>query len=105
MVDEEAINYMESLQVGEFCTVNIPIYSGEVIASTCIYMGKDEEGRYVLKDQNCFKMSKEFMRKNKISIDKDFDGDKAFDIYTDIKKEQEKQENQNKKKNRNRDAR
>lgn len=100
MTDEEAINYMESLQVGEFCTVNIPIYSGEFIASTCIYMGKDDEGRYILKDENCFKMSKDFMRRNKISIDKSFDGDKAFDIYKDIKKEQNKQKSK-----KNRDAR
>lgn len=100
MIDEEAINYMESLQIGEFCTVNIPIYSGEFIASTCIYMGKDEQGRYILKDENCFKMSKEFMRKNKISIDKNFDGDKAFDIYKDIKKEQKKQNKQKSKKDR-----
>ena len=91
MIDEEAINYMENLQVGEFCTVNIPVYSGEFIASTCIYMGKDNEGRYILKDKSCFKMSKDFMRRNKISIDKSFDGDKAFDIYNNIKKEQEKQ--------------
>lgn len=100
MIDEEAINYMENLQVGEFCTVNIPVYSGEFIASTCIYMGKDDEGRYILKDENCFKMSKDFMRRNRISIDKSFDGDKAFDIYRDIKKEQEKQIKQKNKKNR-----
>ena len=100
MINEEAINYMDSLQIGEFCTVNIPVYSGELIASTCIYMGKDEQGRYILKDENCFKMSKDFIRKNRISIDKEFDGDKAFDIYKDIKKAQENKEKQKHKKNR-----
>lgn len=100
MKEQEAIDYLEKLQVGEFITVNIPVFSGEYIASTCIYMGKDDEGRYILKDENCFKMSKDFMLRNKISIDKDFDGDKAFDIYKDIKKEQEKQEKQKNKKNR-----
>ena len=100
MKNEEAIEYLESLIPGQFCTFNIPIYSGEFIASTCIYMGKDNEGRYILKDKSCFKMSKDFMRRNKISIDKSFDGDKAFDIYNNIKKEQEKQKSK-----KNRDAR
>ena len=93
-------DYLDNLQVGEFITVNIPVFSGEYIASTCIYMGKDDEGRYILKDESFFKMSKDFMIKNKISIDKEFDGDKAFDIYKDIKKEQENKEKQKHKKNR-----
>ena len=93
MKEQEAIEYLENLQIGEFITVNIPIYSGETIASTCIYMGKDKDGRYLLKDESCFKLSKEFMIRNNISIDKEFDGDKAFDIYKDIKKKQEKQKN------------
>ena len=67
MKEQEAIDFMEKLEVGEFITVNIPIYSGESIASTCIYMGKDDDGRYVLKDENCFKLSKEFMIRNNIS--------------------------------------
>ena len=78
MKDEEAIEYLESLVPGQFCTVNIPIYSGEFIASTCIYLGKDDEGRYNFKDDNCFKMSKEFLVRNRISVDKTFDGDKAI---------------------------
>ena len=100
MKEQEAIDYLDNLQVGEFITVNIPVFSGEYIASTCIYMGKDDEGRYILKDKCFFKMSKDFMIKNKISIDKEFDGDKAFDIYKDIKKEQENKEKQKHKKNR-----
>ena len=100
MINQEAIEYLEKLEVGEFITVNIPVYSGETIASTCIYIGKDDEGRYVFKDNSCFKLSKEIKKKNNISIDKDFDGDKAFDIYVDIKKEQEKQNKQKNKKNR-----
>ena len=100
MKEQEAIDFMEKLEVGEFITVNIPIYSGESIASTCIYMGKDDDGRYILKDENCFKLSKEFMIRNNISVEKEFDGDKAFDIYKDIKKEQEKQNKQKNKKNR-----
>lgn len=100
MKEQEAIDYLDNLQVGEFITVNIPVFSGEYIASTCIYMGKDDEGRYILKDKSFFKMSKDFMIKNKISIDKEFDGDKAFDIFKDIKKEQENKEKQKHKKNR-----
>ena len=101
MKDEEAIEYLESLVPGQFCTVNIPIYSGEFIASTCIYLGKDDEGRYNFKDDNCFKMSKEFLVRNRISVEKTFDGDKALDIHAQVRKEQLKQ---NKKKS-NRDAR
>ena len=100
MKEQEAIEYLEKLQIGEFITVNIPIYSGETIASTCIYMGKDDNGRYILKDENYFKLSKEFMIRNNISIDKEFDGDKAFDIYKDIKKKKEKQKKQKNKKDR-----
>ena len=91
MKEQEAIDYLDNLQVGEFITVNIPVFSGEYIASTCLYMGKDE---------SCFKLSKDFLIKNKISVDKEFDGDKAFDIYKDIKKEQENREKQKHKKNR-----
>ena len=90
MKEQEAIDYLDNLQVGEFITVNIPVFSGEYIASTCLYMGKDDEGRYILKDESCFKLSKDFLIKNKISVDKD----KAFDIYKDIKKEQENREKQ-----------
>ena len=81
--------------------MNIPIYSGEFIASTCIYLGKDDEGRYSFKDDNCFKMSKEFLVRNRISVEKTFDGDKALDIHAQVRKEQVKQ----KKKKSNRDAR
>lgn len=101
MIDEEAIEYLDSLEPGEFCTINIPIYSGEYIASTCIFLGKDDKGRYNFKDNNCFKFSKDFLMKNKISVDKQFDGNKALDIHEKIKLEQEKKE----KKNKNRDAR
>ena len=100
MKEQEAIDYLDNLQVGEFITVNIPVFSGEYIASTCLYMGKDDEGRYILKDESCFKLSKDFLIKNKISVDKEFDGDKAFYIYKDIKKEQENREKQKHKKNR-----
>ena len=100
MKEQEAIDYLDNLLVGEFITVNIPVFSGEYIASTCLYMGKDDEGRYILKDESCFKLSKDFLIKNKISVDKEFDGDKAFDIYKDIKKEQENREKQKHKKNR-----
>lgn len=101
MKDEEAIEYLDSLEPGQFCTVNIPIFSGEFIASTCIYLGKDDEGRYVLKDENCFKMSKEFLMRNQISVDRNFDGDKAVDIHAKVREQQDRQ----KKKNKNRDAR
>ena len=92
--------HFETVDFSEFITVNIPVFSGEYIASTCLYMGKDDEGRYILKDESCFKLSKDFLIKNKISVDKEFDGDKAFDIYKDIKKEQENREKQKHKKNR-----
>ena len=52
MKEQEAIDYLDNLQVGEFITVNIPVFSGEYIASTCLYMGKDDEGRYILKDES-----------------------------------------------------
>lgn len=90
MKEQEAIDYLDNLQVGEFITVNIPVFSGEYIASTCLYMGKDDEGRYILKGESCFKLSKDFLIKNKISVD----NDTAFDIYKDIKKEQENREKQ-----------
>ena len=102
MNSEEAIEYLESLTPGQFCTINIPIYSGEVLASTCIYLGKDEKGRYSFRDDNCFKFNKEFIMKNKISVDKSFDEDKAIDIHAQVRKEMEKNKT---KSNKNRDAR
>ena len=99
--NEEAIEYLESLIPGQFCTFNIPIYSGEFIASTCMYLGKDDEGRYNFRDDNCFKMSKDFLIRNEITVEKTFDGDKALDIHAQVKKEMDK----NNKKKKNRDAR
>ena len=44
MEKQEAINYLNNLQKGMFCTVNLPLYGDEVIPITVMYIGKDKDG-------------------------------------------------------------
>ena len=83
---QEAIEYLNKLQKGMFCTVNIPLYSNEKMPITVMYMGKDEQGRYNFIDTGRFIMSKEFIEQKSISIDKSFDEDKASEIYESVKR-------------------
>ena len=63
-----------------FCTVNLPLYGNEVIPITAMYMGKDKDGRYNFIDTGRFIMSKEFIENKAISIDKNFDEEKATEM-------------------------
>lgn len=86
MEDQEAIDYLNNLQQGMFCTVNIPLYkNNEKIPITAMYMGKDKEGRYNFIDTGRFIMSKEFIENKSISIDKNFDEDKAIEIFSKVR--------------------
>ena len=96
MKEFEAINYLESLEKGQYMTVNIPILGEESIPITAMYMGKDENNRYNFLDTGRFVLSKEFIEKGKISIEKDFDDEKAMEIYQKFKREQEKRIKRNK---------
>lgn len=85
MENQEAIDYLNNLQQGMFCTVNIPICSNnEKIPITVMYMGKDKEGRYNFIDTGRFVMSKEFIENKSISIDKSFDKNKATEIHDKV---------------------
>lgn len=99
MKELEAIEYLESLEKGEYMTVNIPLKGNDVIPVTVMYMGKDSDNRYNFVDTGRFILTKEFIEKGKVTIDKEYDGDKAFEIYSKVKLDMEKK---NKK---NRDAR
>ena len=90
MTDNEAIEYLEKLEVGNFLTINIPIIGDEKISVTAMYMGKHKDGRYNFTDNSRFIFSKEFIEKGKITIDKKFDEDKALDIHANIKRKQER---------------
>ena len=61
-----------------------------------MYIGKDKDGRYNFIDTGRFVLSKEFIEQKSITIDKTFDEDKAFEIYSkvrikDIKNKKEKE--------------
>ena len=99
MKEHEAIEYLESLEKGQYMTVNIPLMGDDVIPVTVMYMGKDSNNRYNFLDTGIFILTKEFIEKCKVTIDKEFDGDKALEIYSKVRLEMEKR---NKK---NRDAR
>lgn len=90
MENQEAIDYLNNLQTGMFCTVNIPLISNEKIPITVIYMGKDKEGRYNFVDTGRFIMSKEFIEQKSITIDKSFDKNVAMKINAKIHKENNK---------------
>lgn len=96
MKDQEAIDYLNNLQAGIFCTVNLPLYGNEIIPITVMYMGKDKEGRYNFADTGRFIMSKEFIENKAISIDKSFDEDKAFEIYSKVRMQPNKNKSKEK---------
>ena len=96
MENQETIKYLDNLLVRMFCTVNIPLYNNEKIPVTAMYIGKDKDGRYNFIDTGRFVLSKEFIEQKSITIDKTFDEDKAFEIYSkvrikDIKNKKEKE--------------
>lgn len=96
MENQETIKNLDNLLVGMFCTVNIPLYNNEKIPVTAMYIGKDKDGRYNFIDTGRFVLSKEFIEQKSITIDKTFDEDKAFEIYSkvrikDIKNKKEKE--------------
>ena len=90
MIAEQAINYLENLEKGNFLTVNIPIFRDETAQVTAMYLGKDKDGNYNFLDTGNFKLTKEFLEKGKITIDKEYDGDIAMDIHTKFRIEQDK---------------
>ena len=93
MERQEAINYLNNLQKGMFCTVNLPLYGNEVMPITSMYMGKDKDGRYNFMDTGRFILSKEFIENKAISIDKKYDEDKAFEIYSKVRRQPNKKKN------------
>jgi hypothetical protein len=93
MERQEAINYLNNLQKGMFCTVNLPLYGNEVMPITAMYMGKDKDGRYNFMDTGRFILSKEFIENKAISIDKKYDEDKAFEIYSKVRRQPNKKKN------------
>ena len=82
MKQDEAIEYLEKLEVGMFLTVNIPIFRDEVKPITVMYAGKDKDGRYNFVDTGNFILSKDFIEKGKVTLDKEFNEDEAFEIIT-----------------------
>ena len=95
MQKDEAIEYLEKLEIGTFLTVNIPISNNYNIPVTAMYAGKDKEGRYEFLDTGEFILSKDFLEKGKVSIDKEYDDNNAAKINLRIRKEYEKKHNKN----------
>lgn len=102
MEKEDAIKFLENLQQGEFLTVNIQIIANQKIQVTTMYVGKDKAGRYNFLDSRNFILSKEFLEKGSVTLDKEYNGDVAIDIYAKFKMEQERKSKQKK---HNRDVR
>lgn len=102
MKDIEAIKYLETLEVGSFLTVNIPISANENIPVTAMYAGKDKEGRYEFLDTGEFILSKNFLQRGQVSIEKGFDENMALKIHSRVRKEYEKAHKNHRK---NRDVR
>lgn len=91
MKEQEAINYLENLESGNYVTINIPLFKDENIPVTAMYLGKDNQGRYNFADTGKFVFTKEFIEKGKITLDKEYDGDKAFEIYEKLQKDIQKE--------------
>ena len=90
MREDEAIEYLDGLEIGKFLTVNIPIFRDEVQPVTVMYAGKDKDGRYNFIDKGNFILSKDFIERGKITLDKEFNKDEAFEIHSKVKQLQSK---------------
>ena len=97
MKNKEAIQYLNNLQRGMCCTVNIPLFNNEKMPITVMYIGKDRQGRYNFIDTGRFIMSREFIEQKEISINKSYDEEKAMEIYSKFRRQ-----NMKKKKERSR---
>lgn len=93
MESQESIDYLNKLERGMFCTINLPLYGNEAMPITAMYMGKDEDGRYNFFDTRRFILSKEFIKNKAITIDKNFDEDKAIEIYSKVRMQSSKNKN------------
>ena len=93
MEKQEAINYLNNLQKGMFCTVNLPLYGDEVIPITVMYIGKDKDGNDIDKTVISREYSSEWKPGEAISIDKNYDQDKAFEIYSKVRIKSNKNKN------------
>ena len=60
MEKQEAIDYLNNLQPGMFCTVNLPLYGNEVIPITAMYKGQQQ---VVTMNQVISDLNTEFMNK------------------------------------------
>ena len=94
MREDEAIKFLETLEVGTFLTVNIPISSNQNMPVTAMYAGKDKDGRYNFFDGvgacGTFKMNKNFIIQRDIKITNKLDEEKSYDLYVELKKYQNK---------------
>ena len=97
MEREDAIKYLDSLEKGHFITVNIPIIADEKIQVTAMYMGKDKNGRYNFIESGNLVLTKDFLNKGNITIDKEYNGDVALELYARFEKEQKKEKQRNNK--------
>ncbi|MBP3830790.1 MAG: hypothetical protein ILA02_00140 [Clostridia bacterium] len=91
MREDDAINYLDKLERGNFLTVNIPISRDDTVQVTAMYIGKDELGRYNFVDKGNLILSKEFLERGKVTIDKEFNKDDAFEIYSKVRTKLDKQ--------------
>ena len=48
MKEEEAISYLDTLEIGSYITINIPIYINENLPVTAMYLGKISKGDTIL---------------------------------------------------------
>lgn len=85
MKQECAIEYLEGLKKGSFLTVNIPLISNMKMPVTVMYIGKDSDGRYNFIDTGKMVMSKSFIEQQAITVDKNYDKEKAMEISHNLK--------------------
>lgn len=98
MEREDAIEYIENLREGDFLTVNIPIFQDEIAPVTAMYVGKTKDGAYRFVDAGNFTLSKDFLQKGKVTIDKGYDDNVAKDIKDKIQLEEKNKLKQKKNK-------
>ena len=48
MKEEEANSYLDTLEIGSYITINIPIYINENLPVTAMYLGKISKGDTIL---------------------------------------------------------
>lgn len=93
MSSNKSIEFLDNLQVGMPCNVNIKLGNGVIISKTCLYAGK-QNNKYTFFDgegiSSFFRYSKKFIEEKDVVVNDDFDDDRFSELIYLIHMQDEK---------------